>query len=332
MQGHGLGGHEGGGIDQLCGGVELALGVDDLGAALALGLGLLGHGAQHVLRHVHLLDLDRDDLEAEGRGVAVDDDLDTLVEAVAMGEQFVEIDFAEDGAQRGLRELRGLVDVVGDLDDRLDGIDHAHDDDGVDLQCDVVACDDVLRGDLHRLLAQADADNLVDGAEDQDDAGAGGVVTDAAQAEDDGAFVLLEDLDGVEDVKQDDGNGNEVGHGIGHRADSFPAGRSLAAAVIVNGARGGRGELLARRGLGLAYACKNADRPFRLRPHSGVSTPACKLAGGPVRYGMTNKRQRRRFWLRQNDEQKTEADSSASLRNDKAKGQKANTEILAAPE
>ena len=45
-----------------CGGVELAFGVDDLGAALALGLGLLGHGAEHGFRHVDLLDLDGDDL------------------------------------------------------------------------------------------------------------------------------------------------------------------------------------------------------------------------------------------------------------------------------
>jgi len=71
--------------------------------------------------HVDLLDLDRDDLEAKGRGVAVDDDLNALVEAVAVGQQLVEIDLAEHRAQRGLRELRGLVDVVGDLDDRLDG-------------------------------------------------------------------------------------------------------------------------------------------------------------------------------------------------------------------
>src|SRR6185295_3654307 len=39
-----------GGLAELGGGLELALRVDDLGAALALGLGLLGHGALHVLR------------------------------------------------------------------------------------------------------------------------------------------------------------------------------------------------------------------------------------------------------------------------------------------
>ncbi len=107
--------------------------------------------------------------------MAVDDGLDALVEVVAMGEQLVEVDLAEDGAEGGLGELRGLVDVVGDLDDGLDGVDDAEGDDGVDLEGDVVAGDDVLRRDLHGFLAERDADDLVDGAEDEDDAGTFGV-------------------------------------------------------------------------------------------------------------------------------------------------------------
>ena len=95
----------------------------------------------------------------------------------AVGEELVEIDLAEDGAEGGLGELRGLVDVVGDLDDGLGGVDDAEGDDGVDLEGDVVAGDDVLRRDLHGLLAEADADDLVEGAEDQDDAGALGGLT-----------------------------------------------------------------------------------------------------------------------------------------------------------
>src|ERR1035437_6749817 len=212
LQGHGLSSHERGGFDELGRGVELAFGVDDLGAALALSLGLLGHGAEHVLRHVDLLDLDGDDFDAEGRGVAVDDGLDALVELVAVGEDLVQFDLAEDGAKGGLGELRGLVDVVGDLDDGFDRIDDAQGDDGVDLEGDVVAGDDVLRWNLHGFLAEADADDGVHRAEDEDDAGTGGVVADAAETEDDGAFVLFEDLDGIENVKQDDGGSDEERH------------------------------------------------------------------------------------------------------------------------
>ena len=75
--------------------------------------------------------------------------------AVAVGEEAVEIDLAEDGAERGLGELRGLVDVVGDLDDRLVGVDDAEGDDCVDLEGDVVAGDDVLRRDFHGFLTEA---------------------------------------------------------------------------------------------------------------------------------------------------------------------------------
>ena len=58
-----------GGVHQALRGGELALGVDDLCALFALGLGLLGHGAQHGLGQIHLLDLDADDLHPPGRGV-----------------------------------------------------------------------------------------------------------------------------------------------------------------------------------------------------------------------------------------------------------------------
>ena len=216
LEGHGLGGHERGCFNEFGGGVELAFGVDDFGAALALGLGLLGHGAEHGLGHVDLLDLDGDDFYAEGRGVTVDDGLDALVEGLAMGEQLVEVDLAQDGAEGGLGELRGLVDVVRDLDDGAGGVDDPQGDDGVDFEGDVVAGDDVLRRDFHCFLTKAHPDNLVERAEDEDDARAGGGLLHAAKAEDDGSLVLLEDLDGVEDVEDDDGYGDEDGelHGV----------------------------------------------------------------------------------------------------------------------
>ena len=73
-----------GGLAQLLGGLELALGGDDLGAPLALGLGLLGHGAPHLLGQVDLLHLDGGDLHAPGLGVPVDDLLQLPVDLVAL--------------------------------------------------------------------------------------------------------------------------------------------------------------------------------------------------------------------------------------------------------
>ena len=120
-----MGSHQLGGFDELCGSVELAFGMDDLRSSFALGFGLLGHGTEHGLGHVNLLDFDGDDFNAEGSGVAVDDGLDSDVEGFAVGQEAVEVDFSEDGAQGGLGELRGLVDVVCDFDDGLSRVDNA---------------------------------------------------------------------------------------------------------------------------------------------------------------------------------------------------------------
>jgi hypothetical protein len=70
------------GLGKLRGGLELAFSADDLRAALALGLGLLGHRALHVLGKIHLLDLDRRYLDAPGLGALVDDALELLVDLV----------------------------------------------------------------------------------------------------------------------------------------------------------------------------------------------------------------------------------------------------------
>ena len=209
--------------------------VDDLGAAFAFGFSLLGHGAEHVLRHIDLLDLNRDDLQAEGRGVAVDDGLDALVEAVAVCQKLVKIDLAQHGPERRLGKLGGLVDVIGDVDDGVNGIDDAERDDRVDLQGDVVARDDVLRRNLHGLLAQAHADNRLHGGKDEDESGAGGLLADAPKLEDDGTLILLEDFDGVEQVQDDDDGNDEERegkrHGMvflgGRRASAMPYGGSV---------------------------------------------------------------------------------------------------------
>ena len=82
----------------------------------------------------------------------------SLVQLLALGEQVVELRLAEHAAQRRLRELRGGVEVVLDLDDRAwRGSIDAEVDDRVDLHRDVVARDDVLRRHVVHHRAQAHA-------------------------------------------------------------------------------------------------------------------------------------------------------------------------------
>src|SRR5581483_701038 len=178
--------------------------VDDLGALLALGFGLLGHGAQHALGHVDLLHFHGGDLHAPGVGVLVEDALQAEVDLVAVREQLVELHFAEHGAQRGLRELRRLVAVVVHRDHGAHGIADLEEDDRVHLQGNVVARDDVLRRDFERLLLQRHAADAVHRLEYEDDARTLRPAEHASEAQDHAALPLVQDLDAAQQVDNDD--------------------------------------------------------------------------------------------------------------------------------
>ncbi len=99
-----------GGVGELGRRLELALGVDDLRAALALGLGLAGDRVLHPLGDLDVLDLDRRDLDPPRLGLRVDHVLERLVEMLALGQQRVEVGATQHRPQRRLRDLqrRGL--------------------------------------------------------------------------------------------------------------------------------------------------------------------------------------------------------------------------------
>ena len=83
----------------------LAVGMDDLGAPLALGLGLARDRPDHAFVEVDVLDLDIGNLDAPRVGLRVEHLLDVGVQPVALGEHLVEIVLAQHRTQRGLREL-----------------------------------------------------------------------------------------------------------------------------------------------------------------------------------------------------------------------------------
>ena len=87
-----------------------------------------------------------------------------------MGKQFVQFLLAQHRAQRGLRELRSLVHVIGNFHHGLVGIDHAQKNDGIHFERNVVAGDDVLGRNFKRLLPQRHPHNPVNGREHQSDA------------------------------------------------------------------------------------------------------------------------------------------------------------------
>ena len=157
-----LRGQDLGGLRQLLGGLQFTLGVDHLGAPFALGLGLAGDGANHRFIEVDMLDLDIGHLDTPGIGLAVEDFLQGQVQALALGQHFVQRMPAEHGAQGGLRELAGGHQEVLDLDHRALRVDDAKVQHRVDLERHVVARDHVLARHVHDHDAQVDAHHLLD--------------------------------------------------------------------------------------------------------------------------------------------------------------------------
>jgi len=74
------------------------------------------------------------------RGVLIEDGLQAQVQFFTLTEQFVQFDFTEDAAQRGLCQLRGRVQKIGYLDNRQPCIKHAEENDRIHLHGHVVAC------------------------------------------------------------------------------------------------------------------------------------------------------------------------------------------------
>ncbi len=149
LQGLRLGGDDLGGLADPLGGLELALGVDDLGPPLALGLGLAGDGADHALVDIDALDFHVGDLDSPHVGFGVQNVLDVPVQFVPPRQHLVHFVLAQHRAQRGLRQLAGGVVVILDLNDGPLRVDHPEVDHRVHLDRDVVAGNHVLAGYVH---------------------------------------------------------------------------------------------------------------------------------------------------------------------------------------
>src|SRR5262245_17201161 len=204
-----------GGVEQLLRRLLLSLGVDDLGAAGAFGLGLAGDRADHALVEIDALDLHGRDLDTPPLGLLVEHVLDVGIELVALGQHLVEIVLAEHPAQRGLRKLAGGGEIVVDLNHRALGIDDAEIDHGVDFDRHVVARNHVLGRHLVDDHAKIDPHHLLHQRHEQEEPrslGAG--VT--PEGEHDAALVFAQDPDRREQDDHDEdrqkGDGGEGKH------------------------------------------------------------------------------------------------------------------------
>ncbi len=98
-------GDDRGGIRELLRGLELTLGIDDLGSPIPLRLGLAAHGPLDLGGQRDVFDLDEGHLHTPRLGQVVDDGLDLAVEPVTLGQKLIEVSGAADAAQGRLGNL-----------------------------------------------------------------------------------------------------------------------------------------------------------------------------------------------------------------------------------
>ncbi|MPN25258.1 hypothetical protein SDC9_172665 [bioreactor metagenome] len=168
--------------------------MNHLGAALALGLGLPRDGPDHGFGQIDLLDLHVRNLDAPGVGLRIQRLLDVQVQRFTLCQHLVELMLAQYGAQHGLRELTGGLQIIDHLDHRLLRIHHAQIDHGIDLDRDVVARDHILRRDLQDHGAQIHPDHLLNGGNDEDQSRPLDL-PEAPQREDHAALILAKNPD-----------------------------------------------------------------------------------------------------------------------------------------
>ena len=90
-------GHHGGGISQFLRRLQFAFSVNDLGAPLALGLGLLGHGALHLEWQVDIFDFDHAHLDTPWFSLCIDYFLKFSIDLITVGQQIIELKLTQNG-------------------------------------------------------------------------------------------------------------------------------------------------------------------------------------------------------------------------------------------
>ncbi len=95
-------GEFGGGFGEIFTGHQFTFRIDDGGTFLTLGLGLFGHGANHRLGELDVLELDSLDIDTPFGRVFVDDREDFGGDLFSLGEEFIERGLASYTTHGGL--------------------------------------------------------------------------------------------------------------------------------------------------------------------------------------------------------------------------------------
>ena len=133
------------------------LGFQNVGALVALRLHLARHAFDEIGGGGDVLDLDARDLDAPGPRRLVDHGQELGVDAVALGQELVQIHRAHHRADIGHGQVDDRPLEIGHLIGGARGFLHLVEDHAVDRHHGVVPGDDLLRRHVHHLLHHVDA-------------------------------------------------------------------------------------------------------------------------------------------------------------------------------
>ena len=183
--------------DQLFRGLHLALGMDDLGAALALCFSLARNRAHHSLIDIDMLDFHVRHLDTPGIRLLVEQGLDIGIQFFPLRQHIIQFVLPQHRAQRGLRQLAGCSQEVFHLDNRLLRINHTKVDHRIDLHRHIVTRYHVLARHIHHNRAQAHLDHLLYHG-DHDDQPGTFYFPESSQRKDHPALVFPQDAERIQ--------------------------------------------------------------------------------------------------------------------------------------
>src|SRR3989344_9249210 len=97
--------HNIGGFGQFSGGLHFALGSNDFGSALALGLGLFGHSALHIIGKRNIFDFNSSDLNPPWLGVAINHIFDFVIDDNRLRQKLIKLELPDNVTYSGLADL-----------------------------------------------------------------------------------------------------------------------------------------------------------------------------------------------------------------------------------
>ena len=185
------------GFTKIDGGGQFTFSPDDGGAAFTFGLGLFGHDLLHIIGNGDVLKTDTGDINAPVNSFGINDLLDLIADLLAIGQQLVQFDTADHIAESSLSVLGDSIGKITDFEDGIFGFFNLEVNNTVDTNGNIIFGDNALLGNINGVDPDIDFDDPLENRNDDFKAGIESVGV-GAEGQDDTAFILIDNNDGLE--------------------------------------------------------------------------------------------------------------------------------------